>query len=375
MTGDPASVDRSRRRRADNYEARRALHQISALPRVRKCGRTPVTADGSVALRVTEKAGRRVAGFAGLATCGSVWACPVCSAKVAAARQDEVGRAAAWWEAQGGALGFLTLTVSHKAHNSLRSVWDAISAGWHSITSGRAWKRNAETFGIEGWSRFIEVTHGENGWHVHVHVILFLHHALGQVDVAVASAALLGRWRSGIAKHGFRASDQHGADLRMLTSDDAAAEISRYVTKTVYRPSRSAADTAALEATRGDLKQTKGTGHRTPFGILADLVRSGDAEDLALWEEWERTSRGKRQMAWSKGLRELVQVLDVDELSDEDIAAEVIGTSADNVVILPGPTWRLLYWAAELLLEVAETRTAAVIHWLDDRGLDWSPPV
>jgi hypothetical protein len=35
-----------------------------------------------------------VAHFAGLMVCGSVWACPECSAKIRAVRSEEIGRAA-----------------------------------------------------------------------------------------------------------------------------------------------------------------------------------------------------------------------------------------------------------------------------------------
>src|SRR3954470_7277024 len=82
--------DRRRELRAARWEALRGLWEVSSLRPVRTCGRGMMT--GTVSLKVTAQPSGCVAGFAGVVHCGSVWACPVCSAKISAHRQGEVER-------------------------------------------------------------------------------------------------------------------------------------------------------------------------------------------------------------------------------------------------------------------------------------------
>ena len=68
-----------------------------------------VGADGLVA--ITSNAG--VCHYAGLATCGSIWACPVCSAKIRNTRAEEISAAAARWDLAGNSVYMITLTAPH----------------------------------------------------------------------------------------------------------------------------------------------------------------------------------------------------------------------------------------------------------------------
>jgi hypothetical protein len=368
LAPDPQSVERSRDRRAECFTARTALWTDSTLKRVRRCGRVSVRHSGEVAVRLT--AGR--AGFAGVSTCGSVWACPVCARKIATERQKDLQAAVEFWEAQGGAVALGSFTVSHRAGQSLKAVWDAVSDGWKSITSGRVWKRNAATFSIEGWHRVVEVTHGRNGWHVHIHVVLFLHHGLGLVERAALTAAMLGRWNTGIGKHGFSSSAQHGADIRMVHGAESAKVLADYFTKGVYQPDGSAGSTVALEVTRGDLKSARGDSE-TPFQILRRYVAGGEVDALDTWQEWERGSKGRRQTAWSRGFREVVRLC--AEKTDEQIAGEEAGSALDDVVILTGDAWRVVRWQAWAVLDVLEQQGGAMLRaWLDRHGLEYRLP-
>ncbi|MCD2198057.1 hypothetical protein LQ327_32265 [Actinomycetospora endophytica] len=62
--------------------------------------------------------GRR-AGFEGLVSCGSVWACPVCAAKVAAKRAEELAAVLDAVHAKGGSAFMLTMTIRHNAGDRL----------------------------------------------------------------------------------------------------------------------------------------------------------------------------------------------------------------------------------------------------------------
>ncbi|MCX4547253.1 hypothetical protein [Streptomyces sp. NBC_01565] len=70
-----------------------------------------------VGLHVGEGAAR----FAGLQSCHSVWACPICQARIRAARAVELERAALAWLKAGHGLYMATLTVPHWEHVRLAS--------------------------------------------------------------------------------------------------------------------------------------------------------------------------------------------------------------------------------------------------------------
>ena len=70
--------------------------------------------------------------------------------------------------------------------------------------------------------------------------------------------------------------------------------------------------------------------------MLANMLETGDLEDQPLWQEWVRSSRGRRALTWSAGLREMAGLAE-EEKTDEEIASEDIGTA--NLLFLPRVTW------------------------------------
>ena len=86
---------------------REAIQRFTRLSGVRACG-TGLTGE-LVGLHV----GKGAARFAGLKSCHSVWACPVCQARIRAARSVELERAALAWLKAGHGLYMATLTVPH----------------------------------------------------------------------------------------------------------------------------------------------------------------------------------------------------------------------------------------------------------------------
>lgn len=390
--------------------------------RVAYCGYSTATGVSGVGIRVSN--GR--AGIAGLQTCGSVWMCPVCACKITARRSEHLGSVLGWARREGHTLAMITLTVSHKRNDKLKDVWDAVSSGWASVTSGGAWnndeseqefaarlqtwesegaaheqakrlgrrppraprgwhKRNPPVikkgdkakYGVLGWVRAVEVTRGRSGWHVHAHVVVVLEGNDQGFERAYAlGMSMRGRWEKGIGKKGFTASKEHG--LRVDVSEGAEQRLADYIAKSgepekVVRASiEKAGHDLAREATLGQHKKAK-RGGRTPFQILADL-HLGDAEDWALWIEWMQFSKGRRQLTWSSQLRELAGL--AEEESDEEIAAQEFGTEEDTVLVLPHESWVGLRGQPERvgqMLSLAELSTDALEAWLDEQNLSWLP--
>lgn len=344
-----AKADESLR---EKYRARRDLSPITTLRRVSRCGRVSTNEGGTVALRYTPGGGEDAgtAGLGGLVTCGSLWACPVCSAKISARRAQELEHLITWNAERGGTVALLTLTMRHHAGHRLRDLRRGLSAAWRHVTGSRGWKDAKKRLDMD-YVRGIEATHGRSGWHLHIHTLLVFPQDVA-AEIPALTVEVWTRWVAGLAKRGFDATLQHGVDVRVGTG--ALEQLGRYISKLAF-------ETAGARWKHGK------NGSRTPFQILADALDSGGERDLALWAEWEQASHGMRQLVWSNGLKTKCSLDDVD---DETIAEET--DDGELVAVLPARTWRQVYPAAEeLLIATRHGGVAGGRAWLDARGLPY----
>lgn len=311
----PAGIDY----RVARWEARGLLWDESSLKRVRSCGRHSVTADGSVQVRANGQA----VGYAGLASCGSVWACPVCNAKVQAVRRLEVGTLLSLAMAEGSA-AFGAYTLRHHRGQDLDRLWRALNTCWNAVSVDKTVRKVRASLDWIGYVRAAEVTHGAHGWHPHVHPLHLFGSAVTDEDVARLHAAEFRAWQAAALRLGLSAPLEDGQDLHRVTGD-AGETLGEYFAKASYEGPRPEA--VGWEMTSTQTKsRTRAKDSRTPWDVLADIA-AGDADALDLWHEWEAGSRGKRALTYSRGLRERFGLL--DEASDEDVAAAEVGTGAD----------------------------------------------
>ena len=111
----------------------------------------------------------------GLRTCGSVWACPLCSASVWAERASNLTHLLSAAHHNRLRVGFVTLTMRHGRRDGLSDLWaalapalsDALGAGSREVRALR------KELGVVGVVRRIEATHGRSGWHLHPHLLVF----------------------------------------------------------------------------------------------------------------------------------------------------------------------------------------------------------
>jgi hypothetical protein len=252
----------------------------------------------------------------------------VCSAKIRNHRAEEISAAAARWDLAGNAVYMVTLTAPHDLGMKLSALLPVIANGFRSVISGRAWLRVKARAHVVGTIRSVEITHGQNGWHPHLHVLVFIEGDPGADGLAALGLHVRSRWERFITGAGYRTPDQaHGVKIERCTS---AAEAGAYIAKTQDGKA------PGNELARGDLKQGR-NGHRTSLEILDGFRWTGDVADLALWHEYERATRGHQAITWSKGLRRL---LAVQERTDEDIAAEEIG--GDVLTLIEASAWRAI---------------------------------
>lgn len=344
------------------YRGHAGGHLVDVRPhRIVHCHHTP--AGGLVAVNYHAEHGS--ASYGGLQTCGSIWACPVCAAKIGARRSEEIAAGGAFWRRNGGHIYMLTLTLQHNAGMALYQLLNGLNTAYRKMMQGRMWSLFKQRLGLQGIITALEITHGSAGWHPHLHVLLFTTDDMGKQRY-VNELWLAKRWRAQLAKLGLNADIEHGCDLRK-----ADEGLEPYLTKLA------GAWSIAGELAGGSEKSGR-RGNRTAPQLLEAASRSsaaGGAGELAgaLYCEYVAATRGVRWVRWSPNLRHLLCV--GDELTDEQLAAEQREQAAALVVLTP-PQWRWVRANAlrgELLAQACSGDGEYVRAWLALQGLEIEP--
>lgn len=276
----------------------------------------------------------------GASSCGSVWSCPVCQARIRQRRTDEVKHLAKWHASNGGRLVMLTLTLSHSTLDSLVTLVEGLCDAWRRYQRSAEWGLIREH--LEGQSRALEVTHGflsdlSYGWHPHLHVLLLVKRGkLATVRSTLKGAG--GVWSDAVVTE---LGERHRPKVEGSVGYHAVAiagAAASYVTK------------IAQEMTRSDLK----SGSRSPWSLLA-AAGDGDMFAAERWAEYCEAMKGRRAVQWSRGLRAACG-LDVDVPDDELPPVRVPDGFA--VVVLDPRSWirQLHRGTVASILESVEAR-------------------
>ncbi|MFB6531660.1 protein rep [Streptomyces sp. NPDC056399] len=360
------------------FVLRESLRGISTIERLIKCG-VSVLAGG-----VTPVLRNGRAGYAGVCTCGSVHICPCCATSIRRIRQDELDQVGQFWECQSCGLVLMTLTMRHYDRDPLAELAELQRQAWKvgfGANAGRAWRQAKQTFGVRGFVRAWEVTHGPNGWHTHYHVLLFLARPLAAGGVAELQHLAYNVWSSALTKVGARMpveiSEKDGKPVAVkIDAPDRgeSGQMARYLMKGQDGKTRWG---VAAELTRQDAKQGQG-GHRTPFEIArAAVAENADPRDVELWREFEQTATGMRALYWSNGLRAVLADMgfELDDRTDAKVAADEAAAGVP-LACIPSETWyrhiaRHKGRALALLKAAEKDGTLGVRTLIESWGLTW----
>lgn len=283
--------------------------------------------------------------YGGLMICGSVWMCPICSAKITERRRLELESV----DATGLSCFMVTLTLQHSRDDWLKDVRDHLTKTWSKMKSGRWWKKFQHDFLIMGSVTVTEVTYGlEAGWHPHKHVLVWSRLEYRKVKTEAIKERISDRFEYILAKAGRYVSPIHGVDVRK--GNDFIHE---YVAKFGYEPKNKGWSLAA-EITKAPTKiGLKNGNHYTPFQLL-DLCLAGSRQAGRLFRDYACAMKGTRQLVWSRHTRKMFG-LD-QELSDEEIAAQQ-EQEGFLLSLLKPEHWRVILRKEKraALLEVANT--------------------
>lgn len=308
----------------------------------------------------------RSAHYRNLITCSCVWICAVCAAKISEARRMEMKFVVNNAQASLGLSPVLvTYTMQHNSRETLQKTLDDLVDAYKAQTSGGGWQQIREKHHLSGYIRAIEMTHGTNGWHPHIHVLL-----LADSNLDVLGDELSYRWIAILKTLGRAGKEGIACDVRV--SNDAIVD---YIAKFGHEPidgEFTKKQYWSMEHEVAKASSKRSSKGRNPFQILLD-TQSGDKSSMALWREYAKVSKGRRQLEWSRipNLRELFGLY---EKSDE----EIMDTHDKSSVLLARLTvdeWQavLRCGAVVTLLQIAaEGSIIELREFLSDIGADWN---
>ena len=278
--------------------------KMTYVHQVRNCLRARISKQKGVTLFYNIE--REQANFGNLQRCYSVWNCPICSMTITEGRRSELKQGLSNWTEAGGHAYLATFTNSHHRGDGLDGLLIGQKKAFKKIWEKTKVVAMLKCLGYKGRIVATEVTWGEdNGWHPHYHMILFFDHEINHQGLQTFLAL---QWQDACIKAGLKAPDLiHGVDIRNGTY---AAE---YVSKWGLEE----------EVTKGHLKKGL-NGSLTPFDLLRGCSTNNHYKTL--FKEFADVFKGKQQLVWSKGLKEL---LGVKKVTDEELVDDTDETSIE----------------------------------------------
>lgn len=378
------------------------------IPRINNCHRAIIRND----VNVLAKPDAKFAHYNGLQSCGSVWNCPTCAAKITESRRHEIVSAHEKWILKGSegqnACFMMSLTFPHNHDQSLRKCVKWFQKARRLLKQQKALKRRGhyyvgrgyrvekpvevftqilEKYQIVGTVTALEVTHSfVNGWHVHSHDLIF-GRAMDAAGLAELEKDLTVAWmyackRAGVKIPSAKAFEKNA--IRISRADTPADYIAKFGVE-VYQEKREILDTkwgSSQELTKQHIKSCRLPKHRTPFDFLREIESATDPDARKalkhkygkLYLEYTRQFKGKRQLFFSKGLRQLLKL--GKEKTNQEIMAET-----DNQAELKGSMkkdqWHkvcAIGWRGVLLEKAMTTEWGALMRAVDKRWFAMTQP-
>lgn len=345
--------------RANRWALKSVVNSILPGSRTAACMRLRAPVPGGTLADIEIMKGiHQKAFYQGLYVCARVWHCPVCAGKISERRRIELKDAIDYARAMGMRIHFVTLTVPHGVGDDIKELLARLSDALKRLSQGkysikRCIEQDLPGEVIYGYIRALEVTHGQNGFHPHYHMILFTSPG---IEPAYLEGAYLAAWQRACRLSGLpEPSERHGVTVQ---DGSKAAE---YASKWGLED----------EMTKAHMKQTRRKG-ATPWGLLR-AVLDGDDPDYpperatALFRVYAEAFAGRRQLYWSNGLRKLLQVS--QELTDEELANKAEDEQASVLATLTSVQWKAIrrFRQEAHILTVAESNPVMLeiaILWL-----------
>jgi hypothetical protein len=295
-----------------------------------------------------------------------VWHCPICAAKISEHRRGELARLNEKHIESGGSVWMTTYTIRHKKFNDLADLLKRFLAARRKMKMGRAGQALRRKFQVIGTVSVLEVTWSkENGWHPHVHELVFSSDP--NFDPEKYDQVARAAWREAAKGQGLKMNG-HGFQI-----DRTFGAVADYIAKYGHEPMSDNPWGVESEITKGHIKRGRMERHLTPFAIL-DAIADGCDEMIPKWQEYARVFKGRKQLNYSPGLKAMYQE---EETEDEEIAALGDMDEEELTLVKPSPgQWETVVEANVRgnLLELARVgRVGELVEGLAEIGVEVEP--
>jgi hypothetical protein len=309
--GINTSVSSGRIARSHDYILQDRACELLPKERVCNCLKKRITSNKPIS--VSYNPNRDNVQYGNLQRCGSIFSCKVCAKIVTEKRRTELKQATSKWREMGGFLYFITLTSRHNSNTHFRTLKCGQSKAQKYFFSNRKGIELFEELGKVGHIISNETTYSPaNGHHPHKHILIFSDKELSGFELYKLQYKLSLHWQHCCELAGIELPDlKHGLDLRDGTY------VAEYISKWGLEE----------EMTKSQQKQGK-NGSYTPWDLLQlsieDIPLSNGKLPSKLFQEYAITFKGTRFLSWSRGLKKLLDVVDV---TDEELVVETDKTS------------------------------------------------
>lgn len=344
--------------RANRWALKSVVNRLLPGSRTSKCMvlRAPIPGYGLADIDLCKGHTHGKAFYQGLMACGGVWTCPVCAAKVSERRRQELKEAIRAADALKMNVHFVTLTVPHGVSDDIKVMNDLLSQALRRMSSGMYSVKNqlraiAPESEIHGYIRAFEVTHGQNGFHPHYHILVFTDRG---VTASAVGYVYRNAWIRACQLSGLpQPSLEHGVTVQ----DGLFA--AQYASKWGLED----------EMTKANAKTSKRKG-LSPWGLLRAVLDEDDPEyppqrASALFQVYAAAFAGRRQLYWSNGLRKLLSM--APERSDEELVKAPEDERASLLATLTPEQWKAIRRRRQEahLLTVAESAPSLLTTVID----------
>jgi len=168
----------------------------------------------------------------GVATCGSVWACPVCRAKIANERAKQLNQIYNEGQQKGWNFYMCTFTIPHTGSDNLAKLYGSSSLGvglsgaFTKFRSSYMFSKKFKNKSYIGDIKAVEITWGHvNGFHPHLHFIVI---TKADLDVDQWEFTFLKEWQRQCINSGLEPPNERGVKIDKCVNVDQVEYLSKW---------------------------------------------------------------------------------------------------------------------------------------------------
>lgn len=281
--------------------------------------------------------------ISGVATCGSVWACPVCRSKIVNERAKELNSIYQNGTKKGYKYTLLTLTIPHEFKDNLAELYGSsnlrkgLSGALTRLRQSRTWsKRLKKEIDYVGDVRSIEITYGlTNGFHPHIHMVLIHKNKFPEH----LKSKLLEEWQKSALKSGLQKPNERGLKIDAVNSSEMVTYLSKW--------------SVGSELQSDSVKEAKGKNYsiaQLELMLVDDKVRGLNALSLdrisGILKSYYIATKGQKQLVygglnnnWKKELLENEEEKTDSEIAESETEKEEI---TESLFILTSDSYKKL---------------------------------